>query len=66
MAPSKTINRTGYSSPYLTEAMVHNGTVYCSGKIGMSAETGELVSDDAGEQTVRAHRKNAQHLGPQC
>ncbi|KAL7903860.1 Endoribonuclease L-PSP [Trichoderma velutinum] len=54
MATRKIINRTGYSSPYLSEAVVQQNTVYCSGKIGLDVVTGELVSDDAGKQTEAA------------
>jgi enamine deaminase RidA (YjgF/YER057c/UK114 family) len=47
------VNREGYSSVYLSEAVIHDGIIYCSGKVGLDATTGELVSDDAGQQTVR-------------
>jgi enamine deaminase RidA (YjgF/YER057c/UK114 family) len=53
MASSQMINREGYTSPYLSEAVIYKDTVYCSGKIGLDVETGELVSDDMGKQTVR-------------
>ncbi|KAL2205536.1 Endoribonuclease L-PSP [Sarocladium strictum] len=54
MGTSMAVNREGYSSVYLSEAVVHNGIIYCSGKVGLDATTGELVSDDAGQQTGAA------------
>lgn len=53
MGTSMAVNRDGYSSAYLSEAVIHNGIIHCSGKVGLDATTGELVSDDAGQQTVR-------------
>lgn len=53
MAERRAINRPNVKSPYLSEAIVHNGLIFCSGKIGLDAKTGALVSDDVGEQTVR-------------
>ncbi|RSM08739.1 hypothetical protein CEP52_004442 [Fusarium oligoseptatum] len=54
MAARQAINRHDYSSPYLSEATVHNGLVFCSGKVGLDAKTGALVSDDVAEQTKTA------------
>jgi hypothetical protein len=34
------------------QAIVANGTVYCSGSIGMSPSTGEMVSGDIQDRTV--------------
>ncbi|KAH7151387.1 Endoribonuclease L-PSP/chorismate mutase-like protein [Fusarium sp. MPI-SDFR-AT-0072] len=51
MANRLAINRPGFSSPILSEALIHNGLVYTSGKIGVDAKTGVLVSDDVSEQT---------------
>ncbi|KAG5788992.1 hypothetical protein H9Q69_011941 [Fusarium xylarioides] len=51
MASRLAINRLGFSSPILSEALIHNGLVYTSGKIGVDANTGVLVSDDVAEQT---------------
>ncbi|ETS86655.1 hypothetical protein PFICI_00483 [Pestalotiopsis fici W106-1] len=57
MTTRQTTNRNGYSSPYLSEAVSYNGLVFCSGKVGLDAGTGELVSDDAGKQTKEAALK---------
>ena len=34
------------------QAIVANGTVYCSGSIGMDPKTKELVKGDVGDRTV--------------
>ena len=47
-----------YSSPYLSEAVIYNGLVFCSGKVGLDPSTGELVSEDVGEQTVSVTRRH--------
>lgn len=52
MAARQAINRPTFSSPILSEAIIHNGLVYASGKIGLDVKTGALVSDDVAEQTV--------------
>lgn len=52
MANRLAINRPGFSSPILSEALIQNGLVYTSGKIGVDAKTSVLVSDDVAEQTV--------------
>lgn len=58
--PVRTIlNRPGYKSPILSEATVHNGVVYCAGKVGLDPIKGTLVSDDVGEQTVSLVSKTA-------
>ncbi|KAF4945643.1 hypothetical protein FGADI_11765 [Fusarium gaditjirri] len=51
MANRLALNRPGFSSPILSEALIHNGLVYTSGKIGVDVKTGALVSDDIAEQT---------------
>jgi len=35
------------------QAIVANGTVYCSGSIGMDPSTGEIVQGDIRDRTVR-------------
>jgi enamine deaminase RidA (YjgF/YER057c/UK114 family) len=52
MAARQAINRPNFSSPILSEAIIHNGLIYTSGKIGVDAKTGNLVSDDVAKQTV--------------
>lgn len=59
MAARQTLNRPGHSSTYLSEATIHNGVVYCAGKVGLDPLSGQLVSDDVGEQTVCICRKKA-------
>lgn len=43
----------GTASP-LSQAIVHNGVIYCSGSGPLDAETLEIVSDDIAEQTQKA------------
>lgn len=38
-------------SPHLSQAIIHNGTVYCSGSFGMDPQTRELA-DGPYHQTV--------------
>lgn len=52
MAARQAINRPKFSSPYLSEAVVHNGLIFCSGKLGVDSTSRALVSDDVAEQTV--------------
>ena len=47
------VNRPGVSSPLYSEAIIHDGVVYCSGKIGLDPETKELVGHDIADRTVR-------------
>ncbi|VUC37191.1 unnamed protein product [Clonostachys rosea] len=54
MAEKQVVNRQDYKSPYLSEATIHNGLIFCSGKVGLDPQTGVLVSDDVGEQTKAA------------
>ncbi|KAH7245334.1 Endoribonuclease L-PSP/chorismate mutase-like protein [Fusarium tricinctum] len=54
MAARQAINRPNFSSPILSEAIIHNGLIYTSGKIGVDAKTGNLVSDDVAKQTKAA------------
>ena len=59
MSGRTVLNRPGYKSPILPEATVHNGVVYCAGKVGLDPVKGTLVSDDVGEQTVSTVSKRA-------
>ncbi len=36
-----------------SQAIVANGTVYCSGSIGMDPATGKLIDGDVKDRTVR-------------
>jgi len=42
-----------YSHLPLSQAMVHEDTVYTAGQIGVDPETGDLVSDDPRQQAVQ-------------
>ncbi|KAF9887176.1 hypothetical protein FE257_010430 [Aspergillus nanangensis] len=56
MAMKQSINTVNVSSPLFSEATLHGGIVYCTGKVGRNLRTGELVSDDVAEQTTAAIR----------
>ncbi|KAF4997120.1 hypothetical protein FDECE_12164 [Fusarium decemcellulare] len=55
MAPKQPVNRLNFSSPLYSEAIIHNGLIYCSGKIGLDPSTGKLAGDVT-EQTKTALR----------
>lgn len=38
--------------PVLSQAVVHNGIVYCSGQIGADPKTNQLVEGPIGNRTV--------------
>ncbi|RDW81026.1 uncharacterized protein DSM5745_04583 [Aspergillus mulundensis] len=40
-------------SPLMSQALTHNGTIYCSGSLGIDPKTGKFVSGDASDRTVR-------------
>ncbi|KMQ43542.1 YjgF/Yer057p/UK114 family [Trichophyton rubrum] len=42
--------------PVLSQAIVHNGMIYCSGSIGMDPRTNKLVSGGVAERTHQALR----------
>ncbi|EFE38898.1 hypothetical protein TRV_06417 [Trichophyton verrucosum HKI 0517] len=42
--------------PVLSQAVVHNGMIYCSGSIGMYPKTNQLVSGSVAERTHQALR----------
>jgi hypothetical protein len=42
-----------FSSPLYSEAVIHNGLVFCSGKVGLDPSTGKLVGEGVAEQTVK-------------
>ena len=39
-------------SPFLSQAVIHNGLIYCSGNMGKDPVTGNLVGGGVGERTV--------------
>lgn len=61
MTTKQPVNRTNFSSPLYSEAIIHHDVIYCSGKIGLDPATGQLVGDDVAEQTVSM---SAQHTNP--
>ncbi|EZF34232.1 L-PSP endoribonuclease Brt1 [Trichophyton interdigitale] len=42
--------------PVLSQAIVHNGMIYCSGSIGMDPKTNKIVSGGVAERTHQALR----------
>ncbi|KAK3718524.1 hypothetical protein LTR37_005028 [Vermiconidia calcicola] len=54
MGPKKVISTDNAPKPLAgiyNQAIVANGTVYCSGSIGMDPATGKLVEGDIGKRT---------------
>ncbi|KAE8153027.1 Endoribonuclease L-PSP/chorismate mutase-like protein [Aspergillus avenaceus] len=43
-------------SPLMSQGIISNGLVYCSGSLGIDPKTGHFVSGDASTRTVRALR----------
>lgn len=39
-------------SPLMSQAVVYNGTIYCSGSLGIDAQTGTFVEGGPRERTV--------------
>lgn len=40
-------------SPLMSQGIISNGTVYCSGSLGIDPKTGEFVAGDVSDKTVR-------------
>ncbi|EFW18792.1 hypothetical protein D8B26_005600 [Coccidioides posadasii str. Silveira] len=40
--------------PVLSQAVVHNGMIYCSGSLGLDPATKEMVSGGVGQRTAQA------------
>ncbi|KMU80941.1 LOW QUALITY PROTEIN: endoribonuclease L-PSP [Coccidioides immitis RMSCC 3703] len=40
--------------PVLSQAVVHNGMIYCSGSVGLDPATKEMVSGGVGQRTAQA------------
>ena len=56
MGPKKVISTDKAPAPLkgiYNQAIVANGTVYCSGSVGMDPATGKLVEGEIGARTVR-------------
>ncbi len=53
MAPKQPVNSDkGLKSPLFSQAVIHNGTVYCSGSIGIDALTMKVVEGSIEDRTV--------------
>ncbi|KAM0716270.1 hypothetical protein Q7P37_007715 [Cladosporium fusiforme] len=46
----------------LSQAIIANNTVYCSGAVGIDPQTGKLVSGTVGDRTVRKNPPNPSTL----
>jgi enamine deaminase RidA (YjgF/YER057c/UK114 family) len=59
MAPKQVIFTDKAPAPLAgiyNQAIVANGTVYCSGSIGMDPKTGKLIEGDIAARTVCSHK----------
>ncbi|OJI99330.1 hypothetical protein ASPVEDRAFT_124424 [Aspergillus versicolor CBS 583.65] len=43
-------------SPLMSQGIIINGTIYCSGSLGIDPKTGKFVDGDASDRTVQALR----------
>jgi len=53
-APTYEDNPWSFDEPPWSQAIIHDNTVYVSGKVGIDPETGEVVSDELEAQSVQA------------
>lgn len=54
MAPKQVVTSDkGLKSPLFSQAIIHNGTVYVSGNIGIVPATGKVVEGTVADRTVR-------------
>ena len=56
MNSKQPVNRENFSSPLYSEAIIHGGLIYCSGKVGLDPKTGNLMTGGVAEETVCCHR----------
>ncbi|EXJ85099.1 endoribonuclease L-PSP [Capronia epimyces CBS 606.96] len=55
MAPKQpVVSEKGIKSPLFSQAIVHNGTVYVSGNIGLVPATGKIVEGSVADRTRQA------------
>ena len=55
MAPKQVVKSDkGLKSPLLNQAIVHNGTVYVSGHVGLDVATNQIVEGSAYDRAVQA------------
>ncbi|KAL4891046.1 Endoribonuclease L-PSP/chorismate mutase-like protein [Aspergillus ambiguus] len=43
-------------SPLMSQGIISNGMIYCSGSLGIDPKTGKFVNGDASDRTVQALR----------
>ena len=54
MAPKQqVVSDKAMKSPLLSQAIIHNGTVYVSGNVGMDPATNKFVEGSVSDRTVR-------------
>ncbi|KAJ5087341.1 hypothetical protein N7456_010957 [Penicillium angulare] len=49
-------------SPLMSQGIISNGMLYCSGSLGLDPKTGKFVEGDASDRTVQALRNLEQVL----
>ncbi|KAK5049476.1 hypothetical protein LTR84_004405 [Exophiala bonariae] len=55
MAPKQVVfSEKGLKSPLLSQAIIHNGTVYVSGHIGLDTATNQVVEGSVADRTRKA------------
>ncbi|EXJ85866.1 hypothetical protein A1O1_06235 [Capronia coronata CBS 617.96] len=55
MAPKQpVVSEKGIKSPLFSQAIIHNGTVYVSGTVGMVPSTGKIVGGSVEDRTRQA------------
>ncbi|KAJ9499431.1 hypothetical protein H2202_005014 [Exophiala xenobiotica] len=52
MAPKQPVTSDkGLKSPLFSQAIIHNGTVYCSGSVGINPSTNKIVEGSVADRT---------------
>lgn len=55
MAPKQVVfSEKGLKSPLLSQAIIHNGTVYVSGHIGLDTATNQVIEGSVADRTRKA------------
>jgi len=55
MAPKQVVfSEKGLKSPLLSQAIIHNGTIYVSGHIGLDTATNQVVEGSVADRTKKA------------
>lgn len=50
-------------SPLMSQGIICNGMIYCSGSLGLDPKTGRFVSGDAADRTVSQMTRNVLSMG---